>query len=362
MKVVLDTNILVGDYNFKKPAAKILLKQSKKRMLDVYIPEVVLDETTNKFRQRMLQAQNNINGELQTVNNLTDGELISPLSGTFVEVSVSDYRGRLENLFAEHSIKIIPYPITDHKTLARKAMLKKKPFNSNEKGYRDNLIWENVKSLISSSDIEIASKPELVFVTDNHTDFMSGESLHDDLINELEEQDLQTETISVYRSLQDFSDKVMKLYLVQAKTFEGKLNKNEFWDFQLKEIITEYLYKNYVGKNLEQFEFVSPGDYAEDDREIESFNEDFEITALQVKKLSADEFVVDLKVDLETELEFFLDKGEFYSNDDDSYHVIDYDWNDHVMLVNTTEDIAFGITLIINSQLECLSIEMTKID
>lgn len=362
MKVVLDTNIIVADYNLKKPTAKILLEQAKNGMLDVYIPEIVMDEVFNKFRQRFEQAQKDIITEIGKIAQLNDEELESPVSKEFIENSIKRYQKRLEKLLLDHKVTIVPYPEIAHKVLARKPILKIKPFNANEKGYRDNLIWENVKSLVSTIDAEITSNPELVFITDNHTDFMSGDGLHNDLIAELGEQDLQTKTIALYRSLQEFGDRVMKLHLAQESLVRDRLSINESSDSKLKAMLTEYLYKEYVGHDLSDFEFIAAGDYADDEREVNDFREDFEIHNLEVKKLNADEFVIDLRIDVETDLEFFIDKSEHCSSDDVYYRVIDYDWNDHVMLVGQTENIPLAVTLIVNSKLECQSIEVNKIE
>lgn len=363
MKVVLDTNIIVADFNLKKPAAKILLEQSKTGMLDVYVPEVVLDEVVNKFRQRIDQAVKNVTSELSIIARLNDEEGSEPFEDGFLETSATAYGERLKQLLSDHDVTVMPYPETDHRFLAKKAMLKKKPFSDSEKGYRDNLIWENVKSLISGVEEEIASNPELVFITNNSSDFMSGDGLHDDLIEELQDQDLNTETISVYKSLQDFSDRVMKLYLVQEDMVRDKLSDERSGGSILRTILVEYFYKEYVRHDLSEFEFTAPGDYNDNgEREITAFHEDFKIQDLQVKKLSADEFVVDMRIDLETELEFYVDKSEYYSSADVDYGIIDYDWNDHVMLAGATENIPFALTLIVNSKLESLGIEMNLIE
>ncbi|KAA8485388.1 uncharacterized protein DUF4935 [Arcticibacter tournemirensis] len=362
MKVVLDTNIIYDDFNFKKPNSQILLRELKGGKLTLHVPEIVLDEIVNKFRQRMDKAHKQIKSELDTIKELALEELTSPTNDQVISDLVNNYRDRLMSLFEEYDVKLIPYPKTDHRFLAKKAMLKTKPFNTNEKGYRDNLIWENIKSLISGAGEEIASRPELVFVTNNHTDFMAGDKLHEDLVNELDEQDLQSDTVAVYRNLKEFVDNVLNLYVVQEDVFRERLNANDFWDFELKSIIEEYLDNEYVGHNLSKFEFSEPGDYPDEDREITAYHENFQIRDLTVKKLSADEFVVDAKIDIETELEFFVDKSDYYSSRDEEYAVIDSDWNKHVMLVGQTETIPFDVTLIVNSKLKCQSIELNKTD
>ncbi|EDM38889.1 hypothetical protein PBAL39_22490 [Pedobacter sp. BAL39] len=362
MKVVLDTNIIYDDFNFKKPNSLILLRELKEGKLTLHVPEIVLDEIVNKFRQRMEKAHKEIKSELDTIKELALEGLTSPTNDQVISDLVNNYRDRLMSLFEEYDVKVIPYPKTDHRFLAKKAMLKTKPFNTNEKGYRDNLIWENIKSLISGAGEEIASRPEMVFVTNNHTDFMSGDNLHEDLVAELDEQDLQSDTVAVYRNLKEFVDNVLNLYVVQEDVFRERLNANDFWDFELKSIIEEYLDNEYVGRNLSNFEFSAPGDYSDDDREITAYHENFQIRDLTVKKLSADEFVVDARIDIETELEYFVDKSDYYSSRDEEYAVIDSDWNKHVMLVGQTETIPFDVTLIVNSKLECQSIELNKTD
>ena len=363
MKVVLDTNAIFGDFNFKKPTTRILLEEIKKGNLNLYIPEVVQEEVINQFRQGLEKAQGNIRSGVKSIRELTGGQIADPLSEYFVAQSIAEYRGRLVAIFKEHDITVIPIPETDHRFLVQKAMLKKKPFNTNEKGYRDNLIWENIKSLVSGIDEEIASSPELIFITDNHTDFLTGDELHEDLVDELTEQELQTETIKVYRNLKEFTDAVIQLYEVQASVFKDRLDNDDFWDFELKSIITDHLDSSFVGHNMSDFEFTAPGEYADNDREITGYHEDFTLQNLTVKKLNAEEFVVEMKIDIETELELFIDKSDYYSSRrNDDYHVIEGDWNKHVMLIGTTETISFDVTLIINSKLECQNIELNKID
>lgn len=362
MKVVLDTNAIFGDFNFKKPSSMILLGELKKGHIELYVPEVVLEEIVNKFRQRLEKAQKDIDSELETITDFTTTTLSNPLGTDFVDQSVDAYRQRLDKLFTKYGVTMMPIPETDHRFLVKKAMLKKKPFNTNEKGYRDNLIWENIKSLISPADVEIASSPELVFITDNHTDFMSGAQLHEDLVAELEDQELQSETIKVYRNIKEFTDGRLALYEVQADIFKDRLDKKEFWDFELKSIIEAFLDKEYVGHKVGDFEFTAPGDYIDDEREVTAYDENFELQNLTVKKLSADEFVVAVRIDLETELEIFIDKSDFYNFRDYDYSVIEPDWNRHVMLVGQTDTVPLDVTLIINSKLECQSIEMNKIE
>jgi predicted nucleic acid-binding protein len=361
MKVVLDSNIIIADFNLQSPGFKILFENSRNGQIDLYIPEIVLDEVFNKFNHRLRENQQAINSELKKFNKVSSAEVESPILNDLIDESSKRYRIKVEEVIKDNKITIIPYPVTDHRYLAKKAMLTKKPFNANEKGYRDCLIWENIKSLISKEKVELPSSPELVYLTNNYKDFASKDNeLHEDLIDELEEERLHTDSINIYASLGEFNDKVTKLYLNQADQFRDRLKQDEFEDFNLKLVIDNFLFEEFDGSELTNYQGYAP--YANDNPTVDGFNDDYEIKDVSVRKLSFDEYVVDVEFDLDTELDFFVDKSDYWSSEDTEFNVIDLDWNDHVVHVSNSAILPISMTLIINSKLECLSIEISKID
>jgi predicted nucleic acid-binding protein len=360
MKVVLDTNIIIPDIYMALPNFAVILASAKEGDIELHIPEIVLDEVLNKFRQRVEKSQKGISGEMAKFSKLVRAEYESPITSELVNEVCQEHETHLRKVIADNKIVITPYPNTPHKFLAQKAMLAKKPFNINEKGYRDNLIWENIKSFISGEDTEIASSPEVIFVTANHKDFMADENeLHHDLIIELESQDLKTETVVMYTELKDFNDKVTKLFFEQASTLEGKLKNDEFWDFKLKETIDAYLFKEVAGHGLGNYREYVPA--ANDRPIVESIDDTYIIDNISVKKLSADQYLVDVAFDLDMEVGFYVDKSEYYRSESEDYYVIDFDWNDHVIHASQSIKIAMSISLVINSNLGCKSIQINNL-
>lgn len=360
MKVILDANIIISDFNMQTPSFKITLESAKRGEIELHIPEIVLDEVFNKFAQRLQKTKSEISSEIEKFNKLTRKSVGSPFTDPLITKSIKEYQDHVQKIIKEHHIVVDQYPATDHKRLAKKAMLSKKPFNINEKGYRDCLIWENLKSLISQEDVEIASTPEAVFISGNHKDFCAKENkLHEDLIEELEEDKLRTDSIIIYSNLTDFNDKVTKLFFEKASQFEGKLRNKDFWDFELKDAIDKYLFKEFVGQEWSLWEY-SPG--ANSRPTISAIYDDYQIDDISVKKLSSDEYIVDVQFKLNTELDYYVDKHEHYSAEDQEYSVIDYDWNDHVVHVSNTATIPMYVTLIIASDLNIESIEINNID
>lgn len=359
MKVVLDSNILISDFWLKSPNFKILLESAKDEKIELFIPEIVLDEVINKFSQRINKAKIDINSEVNSFEKITNEKLGIEVSDKIIVSSILKFKKYLYKVIKQNKITIIPYPKTDHKYLAKKAMLCLKPFNTNEKGYRDCLIWENVKSLLSDGEERIAT-PEIIFLTNNNKDFTSvNNNLHDDLVLELEDINHDSESIIIYPNLSEFNEKVTKLELIQSTSFETKLINDEFWDFNLKSTIDKFLFKNFIGKILHNYEQYVP--YANDSPTISTINDEYKIEKISVKKLNSKEYIVDVEFSLEVEVDFFMDKYDYYSSDDLNVNIIDSDWNDHVVHASNTIDLQLSMTLIINNKLECTSCQVNKI-
>jgi hypothetical protein len=360
MKVVLDSNILIADFNLQTPNFTVLFESSRNKRIDLFIPQVVLDEVVNKYEQQISKMYTEITTQIKKYNKLTSNSFENPIATNSIQESVNTYRDKINGIFEENAITILPYPVVDHKVLARKAMLSKKPFNSNEKGYRDNLIWENIKKIISDENPDAIVSPELVFITGNYKDF-SGKSneLHKELLEELVDEN-KSEDIVLYESLGEFNEKVSKLYYQEVVKFKERLENQDFWDFDLKSVIEIFLFEDFVGSEFHNYRHFVP--YANDSPTVYTINEDFKINITSVKQISSTEFLIDVDFNLESHLTYFIDKHNYWSSEDDDFSVIDLDWNDHVVFVESEVLIPISISLIIDAELNCKSIEINKID
>lgn len=361
MKVVLDSNIIIADFWLQSTNFKLLFESAKKGDVKIYIPEVVLDEVVNKYGKRLKDSQRKIDSELKTHNKLSREQEKNPITQKKIEKSVLEYQKHLQQVIKENSIEIIKYPKTDHKFLANKAINKLKPFNANEKGYRDSLIWENIKELLTENESAV-SQPELVFISNNYKDFATSEyELHSDLILELEDEDFDSNSVIVYPSLSEFNDKQTKLFFAQSKSFEKKLIKKEFWDLNLHTVITDYLFKNYVGSELSHYDVDF--EYEHSEPMVSSIYEDFEERITLVKKLNATDYLVDVEFEVNSIIDFFIDKNDYWSMDDDKYISIQNpDRNKWVMLAETEILVPLSMSLIIDSDLNVKSCQINKIN
>lgn len=359
MKVVLDSNIIIADFWLKSTNFKILFENQNKGNIELLLPEIVLDEVLNKYSKRLSKSKSDIDSELKKFQGLTKEKLNSNLTNELIDSSVERYRTHLQNVILKNKIKVLPYPKTDHKFLANKAILKLKPFNATEKGYRDCLIWENIKTLLTEEEMVLAL-PELVFISNNYKDFATPEfELHPNLISELENEDFNSESVKIYSNLNEFNERKGKLFFSQADSFKNKLLENKDFQTNIIDSLNTFLHDNFVGSELYSYCSDDAEDYSEPT--VRSIYEDYDIEILDVKKFRANEYILDITFDVESEIDFFIEKSEYWSMEDNKrISIQDSDWNRHVMWASSTEPIKLSMTIIVDTNMDVTSCQINK--
>ncbi|NJN33525.1 MAG: hypothetical protein HC817_03990 [Saprospiraceae bacterium] len=130
--------------------------------------------------------------------------------------------------------------------------------------------------------------------------------------------------------------------------------------FKLKSIVDNYLFEHFMGSDINNYHSIAP--YANNNPTVSTINDDYEIDSIKVQVLNSSKYIVELQFMVETEIDYFIDRSDYLSADDIDVHLVDSDWNDHVVMVSIMVDLPIEMTLIINSNLECTSIEISKID
>lgn len=355
MKTVLDANIIIADYRFNSTDSKVLLESSKKGDIDLYVPEIVLDEVFNKFEERLIEAKSKIDKELSAIRKITDTEVENEINKDFVEENVSGYKRYINDLFNRNNIKILDYPNVPHKEIAHKAIKKIKPFNVNEKGYRDALIWENIKSLMPEIGTN-AANPDIVFITNNKKDFCENENdLHKELIKELEIDDLDIDSIKVYNSLNDFSNNIKQLFFIQENSFKKRIELREIEDFDLENMLLTSLREELDNSDISDIESI-PHSYQ--DSTVRFIEKVDNLKIKDVRKLNSTEFLIDLTCNAEMTIDFYVDKSDYYLDDNITYDVEELDWNDYVIWASELVNPELSISLILDNDYNITSIQI----
>jgi len=201
MLVTIDTNVLFGDHLLTGAGATVTRRSSTQLGFDLVITEVVLAEAQGKFKERIEKARGQVKALSKELSELGLEPLISELPQPKMDEAVQKYRGAMETLFPQRAR--FEFPDIPLQILVERAVLKKRPFREEDKGFRDTLIWLSLLAQMK------ASGESLVFIT-NDEGFRKDKGtndVHPDLLSDLARENIQPERFILYRSLNEFVEK-----------------------------------------------------------------------------------------------------------------------------------------------------------
>lgn len=353
MKVILDTNIIFSDFHLKGARIKNLCESVKSTGDTVHIPEVVVDESINKYRKKTRECKLKIDRGISDFKRLTGKDVEdNPISDEFILKESEKYARSFKKQLQELGIKIIPYPSISHQELVKRDLARKKPFQETGKGYRDALIWESVKSICEKS-LSLFENPKIIFVNKNHKDFCEEGLLHPDLKEDLVNNGINEDYVRVIEDIDIFIKEYIKPKQKILKNIQEELNANKqyngiYLNTEINNRITEFLLHREFDYEESPFrqEFENPS--------VVGINEP-SFTVMEVRQISEEEFLVEVKIDVDCEFNFFIFKNDAMCMDEDELpYIWDSDWNKHYMAASKTIPIKLKVTLIVNSSFEAI--------
>lgn len=222
MKVTLDTNILVQDFWLNSPHSRVFCDELNVIPATLHIPELVIDETINKYREFLIEKI-----ELQRKANADVNRLLNhEVSTTPIDISqaASIYEKFLRDKFKSLSTQVLPYPVVEHKKVVKRILERRRPFKKGDAGYRDYLIWETIKNL------ELWGTEQIVFITNNTKDF--GESGY--LSEEFTDKRTGNKNYKISISLSKFNDEFILPRLKKLEEIKLQLSKGHVQNFIFK--------------------------------------------------------------------------------------------------------------------------------
>lgn len=354
MKLVLDTNIIHGDFHFQGARITKLCNASTKLGYELMIPEVVFDEVVDQYRRELEKHWTSYEKMLSLVGRTKSGVVAKDLDKTsFFSTRIDEYKSFLQMRLGELHITIVPYPKIDIKALVAKEQLRKKPFREIKEqgiGYRDALIWETIKSLCVVEEIVFEERPQVEFLTENTLDFAGADgSLHSDLVDELKIRGLSGNCVSLISNTQEFFKTKIDAELEELDNIkEALLTKGRFNRFELGKALSDALNSDYLNR-----EVLDTGFDSGDSRFLPHIYEDPSISGigtpaalkLSVRRLENDDVLIETEAVLDMTIDFFVNTSDYlnYLVEDKSIFVIDWNWNEHYILAQ--RDIAIIASL-----------------
>lgn len=213
--VVLDTNEMFGDFWLRHREIQFLLEHARRPAFYVCLPEVVVREMANQFRERWSEARDRYETALRDLERLIGRTISDRVQAGEIDAAAGRYEIELRRAILGYGVQIEPIPseLTGVEALLQRDLGRRKPFGDRKitdqrrnrrdrGGMRDALIWESVLALCNRE------RRSLAIITDNSDDFANaqGDQLHEDLLTDLADTGVDRQNVRLYRTVRSFND------------------------------------------------------------------------------------------------------------------------------------------------------------
>lgn len=335
--VYLDTSVAMNEAFLRSPYSEAFLKACAILQYTVVIPEIVVDELKGNFPKKVQEKLISFDKVSKELGKLVDGD--------FPEIhlfgSIDKYNKWLKEFLDEYGVVVAPYPDVTAKELVDKSYTVKKPFKQSGEGYKDYVVWKTILGCIASDE----AAPPNIFLTNNTKDFCDADEggnpfLHPDLSEQVIDP---ARTPKVYTSIKSaFTSEL-------SPNLEG-MTLDDIPDLTSQDIdfmAGKYLLEDIPSRSLYGLEGVP----FSNDISISSVGA-HSIESVTLKKVD-DEIVITALGRVEVEVDGFIDKFDFYHTDseDSKIYIVDGNWNDHVMMVSSTVETDFELTIFYSTKI-----------
>ena len=213
--VVLDTNEMFGDFWLRHREIQFLLEYAKKPHFHICLPEVVVREMSNQFRERWSEARERFETALRDLERLIGRTISDRVQAGEIDTAADRYEIELRRTILGYGIHVesIPTELAGVESLLQRDLGRRRPFGDRKitdqrrnrrdrGGMRDVLIWESVLALCDRERRSLAN------ITDNSDDFANAQSdqLHEDLLTDLADIGVDRQNVRLYRTVKAFND------------------------------------------------------------------------------------------------------------------------------------------------------------
>ncbi|MDO8208958.1 PIN domain-containing protein [Conexibacter sp. CPCC 206217] len=215
--VVVDANILIANFRSGR-AFKLLMDGARTEQLRVSVPELVIREATNKYRERCDEERRALERAAGGLARL--GVDWSGHSRIDPATEAARYGRDLRRTLKAAGVRIPRIASISHSRMVDRALARKKPFGENGAGYRDALLWETVLN-------EVRQHGPLVLLTKDRSDFATDGQLAGDLADDLSLQGDSANSVTLQSDLKAFVEAHVEVSVVALATVKRVLPQAE---------------------------------------------------------------------------------------------------------------------------------------
>jgi len=329
--VYLDTSVAIAESFLMSPYCDAFFKACGILQYTVVIPEIVIDEIKGNYPKKLHEKYapfQKAKKELDKLLNVSTS--IVPMSD-----AAHSYNNWLDELIQKYGIVVAPYPDVSPKELVEQSYSTNKPFKDSGDGHKDYIVWKSIVLFINGEK----SGPPNIFLTNNTKDFCEVREdgthcLHSDLSQQIE---TPAQKPNVYTSIKSAFEAEISPHLEGMKPEDIP----DLGPDDIHTIVEEFLLDDLPGRSAYGLEGVPFSN------EISvSMVGPFSIESVTLKRVD-NEVVISVAGAVEIEVDGFIDKSDYYSSESEeqNMYVVDGNWNDHVMMVSTTVETPFEMTI-----------------
>ncbi len=292
MKIIIDTNIFCQDYHLQGTAFRLFLDGLSVIPASIYIPKIVIEEIVNRYKEDLTNLLFSIKKSQKQLKRLVPQFNDSIITTIKIDDHVDLYKTALLSKLQNSNCTIMPYPNISHELVIQQDLQRKKPFKLNGAGYRDFLIWQNIKNLVNSGIDQV------VFITNNSRDFGIDSTIDPELRNEI----FNPNNIVLYSSLKQFNELFIISKLDKLIELKKAIQNRTSLEFN----VIEWINNNLINL-LQDFDLVSIVTGLPDNSVStlpSSITNLVEIDIEDVRKLESDDYYIRFKIKID--IEFFV--------------------------------------------------------
>ena len=325
MHIILDANALIDEGYGDSSKAHELLSIAGSLGFQVHVPKVVLEELVGHYSRRLEKAISAMSGHIADLAWLVHRELDYPIYESDRQNESKCFRDRLLARLAAANVKTPNYPTNTHEEVVKRATYRRRPFDDRGSGYRDTLIWFNILDLAVELDGRI-----LLVARDKDFGDKSG-NLHNDLMDDLTSNEQPKDRIVLVSSIKELMEQHIHPNVQQ--TFEqDPLEMLKAVGFDVVGAITPWILAAFLNADLDPREVGLSWEC--DFTKLSSVDKVSKLNVVSVRKISVNDFAVNLLIDLNGNFEIFIPKNDWgtAAAANPRLQLMDADWSDDGVL------------------------------
>ena len=264
--IVPDSNNLYTDPFLERPRIMTILAAESKGNMRLAVPAIVLDELQNQVQDRLNSVVSDVDkarrklAELHGLYGYDSYGIDLSVTSEQRDAVIDRFNQRREDLNAEE--RILSYPSISNEDLSRRSIQSRSPFDSNDRGLRDTLIWFSIVEFVLQQAPE--TNLQILFVSDDAAFWNdSKQELHNDLKEDLRLKGLSEDSVIIRKNLNEVTSDFIVSKLSNSDWAKVAIEGGQVPDFTNESDAISILAYDWLVTNAEIFEgdAYTPSDY-----------------------------------------------------------------------------------------------------